>query len=204
MSSTRFDDDRHRRKRSRRQRDEEMSAECGEPHGAWGIDRFHTNTHTTSISAALCSTPSFTLLPCAPCRDTLRNPEPSEAKARRVDATTRTADKGQLQQRQQQLQFTSTGCHGVCGSSSIFWCILSQVDKINYQYNWRMDGRMSQHPHPFDGTALEVECKALNGKTHEGIYTHSTHALIIPTLITESIAIMKWTHSQTTLYTVVK
>lgn len=67
-----------------------------------------------------------------------------------------------------------------------------------------MDGRMSQHPHPFDGTALEVECKALNGKTHEGIYTHSTHALIIPTLITESIAIMKWTHSQTTLYTVVK
>lgn len=182
MSSTRFDDDRHRRRRSRRQRDEEISAECGEQHGAWGIDRFHTNTHTTSISAALCSTPSFTLLPCAPCRDTLRNPERSEAKARRVDATTRTADKadkGQLQQRQQQqqLQFTSTGCHGVCGSSSIFWCILSQVDKINYQYNWRMDGRMSQHPHPFDGTALEVECKALNGKTHEGdLHTLHTRA----------------------------
>lgn len=176
MSSTRFDDDRHRRRRSRRQRDEEMWRSAGN-RMAHGGSTGSTQTHTTSISAALCSTPSFTLLPCAPCRDTLHNPERSEAKARRVDATTRTADKGQLQQRQQQLQFTSRGCHGVCGSSSIFWCILSQVDKINYQYNWRMDGRMSQHPHPFDGTALEVECKALNGKTHEGdLHTLHTRA----------------------------
>lgn len=36
---------------------------------------------------------------------------------------------------------------------------------------------MSQHPHPFDGTALEVECKALNGKTHEGdLHTLHTRA----------------------------